>query len=260
MSKHMIVWKCHLCDQMKELRDSHVWPKFAYKRFAADQSKGGQFADLSKQRLSSEQYTRYWFCGDCEQKLGIGETYAAQLCSRIEADPNADQAYDDTLLRFATSISWRTLKAFTEDEDVGALRSKWEAYNHWKRYLRGSRPGINPYTQHLFVVIDKAHGLDRALGGRIVPELALVLSQIGPLFIVGQLDPSRLSADDERTWHNSRLRAIGGTISPVKQWKTGTKDPATNTITREFAALLAGHELYAMQAAVSGHWAGRKKR
>ncbi len=152
------------------------------------------------------------------------------------------------------------MKAFTEDDELAALRNRWPAYCHWQRYLRGSRPGINPYTQHVFVVIDKAHGLDKALGGRIVPELSLVLSQIGPLFIVGQLEPARLSADDARTWRNSRIRTTGGTIRPITTWKTGTKDPATNNITGEFAALLAGHELYTMQAAVSGNWEGREKR
>lgn len=256
----MVISKCHLCDKIKDLQKSHVWSKFAYKRFAADLSNGGRFADLFIQRLSNNQYTRYWFCADCEQILSTSEGEAAKLCSRIEADPEAEQAYDESLLRFATSISWRTLKAFTEDEDSGAIRSRWKAYNRWKRYLRGSRPGINPYTQHVFVVIDKAHGLDKALGGRLVPELSLVLSQIGPLFIVGQLNPSRLSIDEERTWRNSKLRATGGTISLVKKWKTGTKDPATNNITREFLELMVGHELYAMQAAVSGNWEGKKKR
>ena len=148
----------------------------------------------------------------------------------------------------------------TEDKGTGAVRNRWQAYDHWKRYLRGSRPGINPYTQHVFVIVDNAHGLDRALGGRIVREQSLVLSQIGPLFIVGQLDPSSLSADEERTWRNSRLCATGGTISPIQTWKTGTKDPAANNITKQFATLLMGHEIVTMQAVVSGNWEGRKKR
>src|SRR5437773_1650655 len=93
-----------------------------------------------------------------------------------------------------------------------------------------------------------------------VPEQSLVLSQIGPLFIVGQLEPSRLSADEQRTWRNSRLRATGGTISPIQTWKTGSKDPAANNITTQFAALLLGHEIVTMRAIASGNWVGRTKQ
>ena len=119
------------------------------------------------------------------------------------------------------SISFRVLLASDDDDgNPGEVRSRWEAYSHWKRYLRGSRSGINPYTQHVYVVIDKGHGLHKALGGGVLPEQSLVLSQIGPLFIVGHLDPKiRPPPDGARTWRNLRIRLTGGTISPVKGWK-----------------------------------------
>jgi hypothetical protein len=256
----MEIGKCHLCDETGELRHSHVWSAFTYKRFAADQSKGGRFADLSKQRLSNVQEKRYWFCRKCEQILGNQETYAAQYCDRIMYDPLADQPYDESLLRFATSISWRTMKLYYEDQAIGGIKSRWKAYDYWKRYLRGSRPGVNPYTQHIFIVNDKIHGLHKALGGQVFEEYAYVLSQIGPLHIVGLLNPDGLSKDDQRTWRNTKLRTTGGTIRPVSVWKTGTRNPATNNITKEFTAILLSHQFKTYEKVLSGKWEGREKR
>src|SRR5262249_28959361 len=156
-------------------------------------------------RLSNKQYTRPWFCKKCEQAIGKTEAEAARLCTRIEEDPKGDQVYGESLLRFATSISWRTLKVHTEREGIAKVRNRWRAYSHWQRYLRGNRGGIDRYAQHVFVITDEVHGLHKALGGRVYPEQSLVLSQIGPLFIVGQLAPQLLSAGEKVTWRNSKI-------------------------------------------------------
>src|SRR5271157_4604908 len=108
------IGKCHLCGNVDQLEDSHIWPSFAYKRFAANQAKGGQFIDLQKMTLSNKQYKRFWFCGACEDRLGKSEDWAARLCTRIANDPKAPQSYDVRLLDFAVSISWRVLKLVSE--------------------------------------------------------------------------------------------------------------------------------------------------
>jgi hypothetical protein len=237
----MIAGKCHLCDQIRDLRDSHVWPKFAYKRFAADQSKGGRCADLSKQRLSNEQYTRDWFCGECEQSMAVNEKYAAEFCSRIESDRTSDQSYDGRLLRFATSISWRTLKYHTEEVHRGAIRSRWIAYDYWKRYLRGTRSGINPCTQHVYVMTDNNSGGELAVGGTIYAHQSLILSQIGPLLIVGKLGQQSLSASEERIWQMSKLRGTGGALKVVDLSRTeGIANK--HEVTREFARIIGGFD------------------
>ena len=256
----MEIGKCHLCGKIKELKKSHIWPQFAYKRFASNPAKGGQFADLTKQQLNNEQYTSFWFCHECEQILGKTEDYAARLCSKIEADPKKDHAYDERLLRFAVSISWRTLKYHTPGTHNRAVENKWEAAGIWKRYLRMSAPRIKSYTQHIFNVIDNPFGLEKMLGGALVREQSLVLSQIGPLLIVGHLKPQDLSAEEQITWRNSKVLSTGGSISPIREWKTGTKDPAANNITIRFTALLKSHELNVIDLASSGNWTGRARK
>src|SRR5262249_47177199 len=115
-SPAMPIGNCHLCGQRRELIDSHVWPKFAYKRYAADQSAGGSFVDLGKMRIHNLHEKRPWFCQDCDGvTLSQFEDYAAQFCRAIEARPTDPRPYNDRLLKFAVSISWRTSKLFLED-------------------------------------------------------------------------------------------------------------------------------------------------
>lgn len=253
----MVTGKCHLCDQTQYLQESHVWPSFGYKRFAADQSKGGRFADLLKQRLSNEQYKRFWFCTACEQNLSATENYAARLCARTGEAPHASQVYDESLLRFVTSISWRTLK-FYRDHSVGRPSAKCEAYSHWKRYLRGSRSGVNPYTQHVFIINDPANIWNKLMGGTVFEEQSLVLSQIGPLLMVGHLDPKSLSVDEQETWRNSKIRRSGGMLAPIDGWVFDRVNAAENNITRAFAGCLLGHQAATVERTVSGHWEGKR--
>ena len=139
--------ECQLCCEVQELQDSHVWSKFAYKRYAADQSKGGRFADLFKMKLTNEKYTASWFCSDCEQKFG--EQAAGTLCANIERNPNSLQTYDEDILRYITSISWRTLKFFYKDRPNRSIQGQWEGAKQWRRYLCTCADGVKGHTQHV---------------------------------------------------------------------------------------------------------------
>jgi hypothetical protein len=250
----MVTGQCHLCDQMAALQDSHVWSKFAYKRYAADQTKGGRFADLFKMELTNKQYTAFWFCEDCEKKFG--ESAAGILCQRIDEKPNATQPYDEKFLRFATSISWRTLKLHYEDKANAAIERLWKGAKQWKRYLRGTTGGINPYTQHVFVISDNIHGFDKMLGGMLVEAQSLVLSQIGPLLIVGHLKPENLSSGEKTIWRRSQIMSTGGSITPIRRWEAGRGDLESQNITIPFAYLLGVHQAVVIKKVASGDWSG----
>jgi hypothetical protein len=104
----MKVGQCKLCGKQAELVRSHIWSRFGYKRYASDSSKGGQFVDLGKRKTHNKQYTKEWICTACEARLGEAEDYTARLLTRLEAQRDAPQEYDDRLLKFVTSMSWRT--------------------------------------------------------------------------------------------------------------------------------------------------------
>jgi hypothetical protein len=142
----MVNGRYHLCGEARDLQESHVWPRFADKRFVADPAKGGQFADLHQQALTNEQHTRHWFCHDCEEILSGAESYPARLLWRIGRDPETEHAYDGRLLPFVTSISWRSLEYDVPGEHPRAAEGQWRAAGAWRRYLRGRAGGIKAYT------------------------------------------------------------------------------------------------------------------
>jgi hypothetical protein len=245
--------KCHLCHKARDLCDSHVWPKFAYKRYVSDQTRGGQFVDLTRQRLSNRQYKRPWFCGGkggCEEILGKDETYVAGLCDQIEEDTAGEVVYDERMLRFATSATWRAMKFHYEQLQPRAIESRWEAYSHWKRFLRGSRPGVAPFTQHVFLLSSEECPFKKALGGVVQETAFVVVSQIGPLLFAGLLAPQRLSDEEKRIWKNSQIQREGGIVRPLKAWKLGRGTPETCNVTMMFAAVLMHQEQWIIDNAM----------
>jgi len=250
--KEPVIGKCHLCGNIRELQGSHVWPKFAYKQYVSNLKKGGQFIDLHKDEVTSEQYVRPWFCSCCEQLLGRTENRAARICRKLDNDEEVE--YDEQFHRFVTSISWRSLKLRYEDEPLGAVRNKWPAFSIWQRYLRESRTGIAPYTQHVFAAPNQPHGMDKGLGGHVIVAEGLVLSQIGPITIVGLLAPDRLTEHEKPTWANSMVRQTGGKITPIKQWVFGDGDAKKLNITTRLAALLKAFEDHRIERLLTGNW------
>ncbi len=69
----------------------------------------------------------------------------------------------------------------------------------------------------------------------------LVLSQIGPLFIVGLLGRSYLSLDEIKVWNRSELLPGGGQVTPIQEWRVG------GNITLRFARFLARHEIFVIK-------------
>ncbi len=235
----MIKGDCQLCGQLSELQDSHVWSKFAYKRYTTDQTHGGRFVDLFKGGFSNKQYTEPWFCRACEARFAEGP--AGLLCDRIERNPHAIQEYDSELLRFATSISYRTMKFFNKDRSMRGLDAKYPAAKRWRFFLLDKVVGIKSFTQHVFLINDNPQKLDLMIGGRVTDKFGYVLSQIGPLLIVGHLLPELLTADERITWRNSQINREGGRIEPLSAWRMGHYAHLQN-VTARFTAVLGIHE------------------
>jgi ribosomal protein L37AE/L43A len=251
--------QCHLCGKKRVLRQSHIWPAFAYKRYVSDIPKGGRFVDLFTMTIHNRQYKRPWLCDGCEQTFSDSERPIAALCDRLESDPDASQPYDEHLLRFATSVSWRTLKLNYENKENAAIERLWPAAKLWKQYLRGTRAGISPFTQHIYVNNDNPQGLDKMIGGMVFPPLAFVFSQIGPLLIVGLLDSERLSAGEKIVWRRSQIMGAGGTISPLRAWIMGRGDLENQNVTMPFAAFLDIHQRHLGEKAAARYAAGQQK-
>lgn len=125
----MLSSKCHLCGFNKKLQKSLIWPKFAFKRFAADQNRGGRFADHSHQRFSNIQCTQEWYCRDCEQIFSNSERHFANLHDKITSLSDQLYPYNKQILRFAVSLSWRVAINFQE---IGNDFFEWDQSESYK--------------------------------------------------------------------------------------------------------------------------------
>ncbi|UCE59092.1 MAG: hypothetical protein JSU63_16810 [Phycisphaerales bacterium] len=209
------------------------------KKYVSDVDHGGGFLDLEGMRVTNRQLKRAWFCGECDNEvLSKTENYAARFCERIEGDPTTAHIYDEHLLRFAVSISWRVAKGCMEESTSQQEREMLKKPSRrWKEFLRDERPNILPYSQHLFVVFDNTGGLHKALRGAPFFDERLLLSQVGPLFLVGLLDRTHLSLKDIAVWGRSEIDPAGGTLSAISEWRVG------ENVTEECASLFGQHEI-----------------
>jgi hypothetical protein len=246
----MKVGQCKLCYKQRELVESHVWSRFGYKKYASDLSKGGRFVDLSKRETHNRQYTEVWMCKECEARLGKAEDYTAQLLTNLEKQPDKPFEYDELLLRFVTSMSWRTALYHLDGHPGLADEQVKGALKRWRDYLLDKKRDVRPYSQHLFVVFDKEVGLHKGLGGEPHREDGFVLSHIGPLFMVGLLGRRDLSSSDRKVWEASELRPEGGTIVPISEWHVGKGGNVTMVLVRRLVkrirhAIKIAKEMYA---------------
>jgi hypothetical protein len=239
----MIEGKCHLCEANSGLVQSHVLPKFSYKKFVSDQSTGGSFIDVQRGQIHNRQFTTPLLCQRCDNELFAGlESYASRFCERILHRPQEPHAYDETLLRFAASISWRVVRYY-----ISAGQNQTDRHllkkpsRRWKEYLLEERPDVRPFSQHIFVLVGGEVDWHKGLGGEVFADDELVLSQVGPLYMVGLLERRHISAKERNIWLQSELCPTGGTITPISEWRVG------ENITGRFAQVLKRHELWMIE-------------
>ena len=205
--------KCKLCGCYGQLVEGHIWPAFTYKRFVSDLEKDGRFADMMKVNWRTSQYKKHWFCHQCDNELLSGiEKYAAEFSTQFKEGVVDPYVYTERLLPFVTSISWRVTLFHIERENI-ELNAHGKACAPQLERLHGwDRKWDCAYSQHAFVVFDQeeGRGLHRGIGGEVYPAEGLVLSHLGPLFMVGWLDRRNLSAEEEVVWRAVRfLRQAG---------------------------------------------------
>jgi hypothetical protein len=127
------------------------------------------------------------------------------------------------------------------------------AARYWKQYIRGTRPGIGPYTQHIYVVNDNPWGFGKMIGGRPVEEQALVLSQVGPLLIVGHMKPESFSDGEKIIWRRSRIETSGRILVPLREWLMGYSGAANQNIPVPFADLLGSFQAWVIGEGAAWH-------
>ncbi|KAA1258597.1 hypothetical protein LF1_11190 [Rubripirellula obstinata] len=239
---------CRLCKQHRNLRNSHIWPSFGYRDFVSDRETGGAFINLETNRFFPKQIKRYWYCNDCEQVFSRGEKYAKEMLAEIDEQNPSPTEYDERFHAFCTSISLRTLEYCGGIKSLPKRSEVKSAHKYWRDYLLGNRSDVLPFSMHCFLLFDKDLSMHKAMGGHVFHEKNLILSQVGPLFIVALLSRRQLSIGDLDIWSQSLVSAKGETLMPWKEWRPN------GNITDSFFDVLVKHQREVVERVTSRTW------
>lgn len=200
---------CSLCYEPKELRKSHVIPKFIA-NWIKKTSKTGKFRDLDYKRLQDSPKL-YLLCRDCENKLSEYEKYFAELIFHPTVNyTSKDVEYNIKLLNFIVSISWRILKVIIdikEQEDIP--KELIEIENNWRAYLVGkiNNTLTSHYLIHTVCILNFMEDFknswkkftERAIGYGYdtYDDVSFIWCQIPYYFIISPINPSILGGYEQ---------------------------------------------------------------
>lgn len=148
MNKRNKLSTCALCQKDAELQDSHLIPKWAFRRILDTDQAGAEapvYISGGSAILRNKQPTKYLLCTDCEQRFSKRENYVARLTEldngqiRMFRDitrqdtPNASLASlndgidVDQIAYFAASVLWRGC-VMTGDCKLGPYEPNFRQY------------------------------------------------------------------------------------------------------------------------------------
>src|SRR5271170_5402783 len=160
---------CRLCLLPKQLRKSHIIPAFVG-RYLKETSATGYLRDAASPNIRRQDLpTIELLCEVCEQSISRWERdFAQNIFPIVQNDNFKEIHYDDSLLKFAVSLSWREL--VTQEAalkiDLPQFSNRIaKTLENWRKYLLGITS--QPYSvHHLFIFA----GAPKSLPGDTHPK------------------------------------------------------------------------------------------
>jgi len=223
--------KCQLCLKKKDLKDSHIIPKFIYAWLKMTSATGYMRSLLSPNLRIQDGVKKKLLCGDCEQLFSIYEKqFAENIFIPYQNDPSVVVRYGEYLLKFSTSLSWRVLTDFMNESRLGHYKNEELAIAEkgrevWRQYLLGQRSNPGVYEQH-FLPLDliASHSGGKLAKGvnyyfmrsvdmdclRSTKNLYSMIKLPGFLFMGFLIKPKR------KEWKNTKINLKTGVLKPGK--------------------------------------------
>ena len=197
---------CALCQEAKELKKSHIIPRFIAK-WIKKTSETGKFRDLEYKRIQ-DSVKSYLLCDDCENIISKYENYFAEKIFHPTVNmTSCDVEYDIKLLKFIVSISWRVLKVILYNKKQNSeeiIPDLIKIEQNWRYFLEDR--SIEVSTSHYLVhtVCDLNFKEDYKKSWKKFTERAIgfgydsyddvdfIWCQIPYYFIISPINPSKL--------------------------------------------------------------------
>lgn len=217
--------KCALCGISYEPKErSHIVPAFAYRWLKETSVTGFMRYGPHMNRREQDGIKDYFLCEACEDRFARYEgTFAKTVFYPLVADSSLRIDYDEEVLKFVVSASWRVLAYAKEQGRLKHFRGRHEgaiskALATWGGYLLGSSRDIGRHEIHLlpfFGVVDYSGGdaplnINRYLRRSIEidtvvsDEEAVTYCKLGPLILIGLIEYPNLDH-----WQNTKVSKTG---------------------------------------------------
>lgn len=181
---------CGLCKEQKELRLSHIIPKFAYSWFKRTSVSSLRMLDNPNRRIQ-DGAKEYLLCADCEQLLNEWETpFCNSIFLKIQNKENNNEgmSYESWALKFATSVSWRVFTYYEKDENDHLSHEQQKsaeiASETWRKFILGEIPHPGEFQQHILL-------LD-AIQSHTAPKLSPFINR----YFLSSIDMDIVATDD----------------------------------------------------------------
>lgn len=217
---------CKLCQVQADLQLSHIVPSFVFKWLKKDGHI--RHAENIDRRIQDGEKD-YLLCVSCEQRLNAWETqFANNIFHPINANEKHTARYNDWLLKFCVSISWRTLTHVVNQARLNHLSDTQidhaeRALATWRLVMLDKLPHPEKYEQHLIPLTTIENtgsfnfppNINRYLTRNVELDVgagsksAFVFSKLGRFAIFGFIDVS-----SPKEWISTKVHVRHGTIGP----------------------------------------------
>lgn len=222
---------CRLCGNVEELQESHIIPAFVYAWLKQSSATGLLRSGEAPNRRVQDGIKTPLLCLACERRLNEWETPCNErVFLPLHKDMGSSFQYDDWLLSFAVSVSWRVLTYFRMRDPLSnltprMLASAGRAEKTWREFLLGIRAHPGSFEQHIFLlnavgevsIPDAPPNLNRYFLRTVDPTVfrvedrAFVYAKMCRLLVIGFIEISRC-----REWQGTKVHVKQGTLGPFK--------------------------------------------
>ena len=149
--------QCALCADSSDLQASHIIPGFVFDWLRETSATGHFRCSQSPNLRVQDGWKVRMLCWACEQRFSSWEKKFAEECfAPINGGRVHNVSYGPWMLKFATSVSWRVLRAYAASGWLSGfpdhiMTNIDDALQKWSRFLLGNDLHSSYLDQHLLL-------------------------------------------------------------------------------------------------------------
>lgn len=221
---------CAFCGERRELKQSHIIPKFVFRWLKDTGGTGYLRQSEAPLRRVQDGLKIQLLCEECEKRFNVWETaFANKIFHPFHLDAKVSVPYSEWFAKFCASVSWRILEYYRqrgllEKVDESIASAVHSALDTWRRFLAGELSNPGQHEQHMLpmpgiessTVPSLSNNINRymlrgvemdfVVGG----DSAMVAAKMGPFHLFGYV----LRPKDR--WRGSRVAVASGCFGPTQ--------------------------------------------